>query len=122
MDREPFEAKATKTTFVYDTGTGKVVHVHQFIPFDPNGTISDREMEEMALSQAPPAWERSRLSFLHRGKDLELSPRQHYRVDVKNRKLLIEAAPTRPAQDRRRAAPSPKARGRKTTKRAPKKR
>jgi hypothetical protein len=119
MDREPLEAKATKTTFVYDTRTGKVVHVHQFIPYDRNGTMSDREMEEMALKLAPPVWDRSRLSVLHHAKDLELNPEHDYRVDVKNRKLLVQAAPTRPAQERRRRAVAPrKAPARTSTKRA----
>ena len=116
---EPFEAKAAKTTFVYDLRTGRVVHVHQFIPYEPNGTISDREMEEMALTQAPPVFERSSLSVVHYGRDLELSPAKHYRVDVKTRKLIVEAAPTKPVQDRsRRSASSRKAQPRPARRRA----
>jgi hypothetical protein len=121
MDREPYEAKAAKTTFVYDARTGKVVHIHQFIPFDPKGTISDREMEEMAFAQASPKWERSRLSVLHHGKELELNPAKHYRVDVKSRKLLIEAAPTRPVHEPRPRPVSPR-KARATGKKATKKR
>lgn len=95
---EPLQPRATKTTFVYDTRTGKVVHVHQFIPARPGGTCSDREMEEAAVNLAPAAWDRANLAVLHDDKELELNPRQQYRVDIKSRRLVVEPAPPEPAQ------------------------
>ena len=101
MDREPLEAKPTKTWFVYDKRTGKVVHIHQFVPAQPGGTCSDREMEETALNLAPAAWNRSQLSILQHDKELALHPEHRYRVDIKKRALVVEPAPPQPAQARR---------------------
>lgn len=102
MDREPLEAKATKTWFVYDRRTGKVVHIHQFIPAHPGGTCSDREMEETALKLAPVAWDRAYLSVLHHEKELDINPEHQYRVDIEKGALVVEPAPPPRTQDRRR--------------------
>jgi hypothetical protein len=102
MNGEPIQPKATKTSFVYDAQTGKVVHVHQFIPARPDGTCSDREMEETALKLAPAAWDRAQLGVLHHDEEMDLDPKHRYRVDLKNRRLVVELAPREPTQARRR--------------------
>jgi hypothetical protein len=96
----PIEAKATKTSFVYDTRTGEIVHVHQFIPASPDGTCPDREMEETALKLAPAALDRAQLEVLHHDGEMDLTPEREYRVDVENRKLLVETAPSEDAVTR----------------------
>jgi hypothetical protein len=106
MNTEPTQAKATKTSFVYDTRTGKVVHVHQFIPAAPGGTCSDSEMETMALKLAPAAWDRAQLGVLHDDGELELNPEHRYRVDVQKLEVVFEPAPTAPTQARRREGPA----------------
>lgn len=102
MDHEPVEGKPSKTTFVYDKKTGKVVHIHQFIPYHPDGACSDHEMEETAMKLAPLAWDRSQLGALHHGKTLEISPEHRYRIDVESHRLVVEPAPTKPVRSRRR--------------------
>ena len=99
MDVEPTQARATRTSFVYDTRTGKVVHIHQFVPYG-DGTISEREMEETALKLAPHAWARAQLAVLHHGagENHELSPEHRYRVDIESRRLVVEPAPEGPTQ------------------------
>jgi hypothetical protein len=96
MDAEPFEPRPTKTSFVYNTRTGAVVHVHQFIPADPTGKHSDREMEEVAMRLAPTRWDRADLAVLHDHEQRALSPEHTYRVDVENRRLVIEPASSDP--------------------------
>jgi hypothetical protein len=122
MDREPVEGKPTKTTFVYDRRTGKVVHVHQFVPYERNGTISDREMEEMALSLAPASLNRERLGVLHQGRDLELSPERIYRVDVKTGKLVAKEVVAKSPQATARRRPARRTAAKPATKRATRKR
>jgi hypothetical protein len=113
MEREPLEPKATKTWFVYDRRTGKVVHIHQFIPASPGGTCSDREMEETALKLAPAAWDRANLSVLHHDKELDINPKYQYRVNIKSRALVVESAPPEPTQHRRhKTTRTPKSRSR----------
>ena len=102
MNYEPSGAKATRTWFVYDSRTGKVVHIHQFVPAHPGGTCSDREMEQTALELAPAAWERTYLGVLAHEGELVLSPEHRYRVDVENRALVVEPAPPPRTQDRKR--------------------
>lgn len=99
MDAEPGQSKATMTTFVYDTRTGKVVHIHQFVPYG-DGTISEAEMAKTAMELAPASWDRQRLAVLHRGKghNHELRPEQRFRVDLGTRRLVVEQAPQGPAQ------------------------
>ena len=92
MTNDPIQAKPTKTTFVYDTRTGKVVHVHQFVPYDPNGTCSDREMETAALELAPEACERKYLAVLHFDEDKYSDRSIRYRVDCEKRVLIEESA------------------------------
>jgi hypothetical protein len=100
VDSEPTQPKPTKTTFVYDQQTGKVVHIHQFIPAGPDGTCSDQEMEETALNLAPAAWKRAHLAVLHHDRELDLDPNARYRVDIGKRQLVVEPAPKKPSQDR----------------------
>lgn len=99
MSGEPTQSQPTNTTYVYDTRTGKVVHIHQFIPYG-DGTISEREMEKTARELAPRAWDQKRLAVLHHGKGEkhELSPDHRYRVDLQTRRLVVEPAPEGPAQ------------------------
>lgn len=101
MNSNPMQSQPTKTSFVYDTRTGKVVHIHQFIPAQPDGTCSDSEMEETALRLAPAAWDRAKLGILHYAKRLDLNPEHQYRVDVKSRELVVEPAPLKPVQGKR---------------------
>jgi hypothetical protein len=96
------EAKATKTTFVYDNQTGEVVHVHQFIPASPGGTCSEREMEETALALAPTALDRAQLGVLHHDEELDLEPEYHYRIDVEAGRLVADRAPNKSPQGRER--------------------
>ncbi|SPH18347.1 hypothetical protein DEA8626_01884 [Defluviimonas aquaemixtae] len=65
MFLNPMTAKPKKTCFVFDRRTGKVVHVHQFIPAHPDGDCADEEMERMALQLAPQDCDRSQLGVLH---------------------------------------------------------
>ena len=102
MDREPLQAKATKTWFVYDRRTGKVMHIHQFIPAHPGGTCSDREMEETALKLAPAVADRAYLSVLYHEEELDINPEHQYRVDIEKGTLIVEPAPPTQTQDRRR--------------------
>jgi hypothetical protein len=99
MDGEPSQPKATMTSFVYDTRTGKVVHIHQFVPYG-DGTISEAEMAKTAMELAPDAWDRKRLAVLHHGKghNHELRPEHRFRVDLGTRRLVVEQAPQGPAQ------------------------
>jgi hypothetical protein len=88
----PIEARASRTTFVYDTATGKVVHVHQFIPATPGGTCSDEEMAETAMALAPSAYARDAVDVLH-ADEVELVPGHVYRVDVERRTVVAEPLP-----------------------------
>ena len=92
MTNEPVQAEPTKTTFVYDTRTGKVVHVHQFVPYDSKGTCSDHEMETAALELAPAACEREHLAVLHFDGDKYSDRSIRYRVDCEKRVLIEESA------------------------------
>ena len=96
MDEPIAQPKATKTSFAYDTRTGEVVHTHQFIPTSPEGTCSEREMEEMALKFAPSALDRAQLAVLHHDEEVDLTPEYEYRVDVESRRLVAEPAPPKP--------------------------
>jgi hypothetical protein len=84
---EPMEAIPSKTTFVYDARTGKVVHIHQFV----GESCSDDDMERTALELAPGQLDRKHLSVIHDASiGKELSPDRHYRVDVKARRVVAE--------------------------------
>ncbi len=89
----PIEVTPTRTAFVYDTLTGKVVHIHQFVPARPGRTIPDDEMEKVAIELAPLAFDRARLRVVHADeRQSELSPESNYRVDLKSRALVVERA------------------------------
>lgn len=102
MADEPIQQQPTKTSFVYDTRTGQVVHVHQFIPYAPEGTCSDSEMEETALHLAP--GETANLGVVHYEGDRYADRSVQYRVDCEKRTLieepLAEAAALDPASFR----------------------
>ena len=107
MDGEPIQPQATKTSFVYDTRTGKVVHIHQFIPLSRDGSCTNREMEETALKLAPSEWDRAQLGVLHHEKEGDLNPEYQYRVDVSNHELLVEPAPLEPQSAYHRGGKTP---------------
>lgn len=92
MTSGPIQAKPTKTSFVYDTRTGKVVHIHQFIPSHPDGTCSDSEMERTALQLAPARCDRAHLAVLHHDGDRYADRAVRYRVDCDKRTLVEESA------------------------------
>lgn len=96
MADEPIQAKPTKTSFVYDTRTGKVVHIHQFVPCHPDGTCSNSEMEKAALELAPARCDRAHLAVLHHDGD-KYDPSIRYRVDCDNYTLVAENAGHDPA-------------------------
>lgn len=103
----PTEIAPTRTAFVYETRTGKVVHIHQFVPARPGGTIPEDEMEKAALSFAPATYDRRSLRVLHADEKLDLSPEFRYRVDVRKRALLAERVePLRPRDRPRRTKPA----------------
>lgn len=103
----PMETAPTRTAFVYEARTGKVVHVHQFVPARPGGTIPEEEMENAALSFAPAAYDRKSLRVLHADEKQILSPEFRYRVDPKKRALRAERAePLRPRDRPRRTKPT----------------
>jgi hypothetical protein len=53
-------------------------------------------MEEMALKLAPTRWDRAELAVLHDDEQLDITPEHRYRVDVENRRLVMEPAPSDP--------------------------
>ena len=92
MADETILANPTKTSFVYDTRTGKVVHIHQFVPYHPDETCSDSEMEKTALQLAPIHFDRSHLAVLHYDGDKHSDTSIQYRVDLDKRTLVEESA------------------------------
>lgn len=90
------QPRPTKISFVYDTRTGEVVHIHQFIPAYPDGTCSEREMEETALKLAPTIFDRAQLAVLHHDEELGLTAAYQYRVDIESRRLVREPIPSEP--------------------------
>ena len=92
MADDPIKAKPTKTSFVYDTRTGKVVHIHQFVPYHPNETCSASEMEKTALHLAPARCDRAHLAVLHYDGDKYDDPSIRCRVDCDKRTLIEESA------------------------------
>lgn len=93
----PFQEKPTRTCFVYDKRTGKVVHIHQFIATDPNAACSTEEIEKTALKLAPTQCDRAHLSVLHSDEsEQQLSPEFRYRVNCNTHKLIREPAPAIP--------------------------
>ena len=99
MINEPLVAKPRKTCFVYDTRTGRVVHIHQFVPSHPDGTCSDEEMEKTALDLAPTECDLGHLAVIHRDGDGDLDPEFDFRVDCDKRELIKE--PARPVTGRK---------------------
>jgi hypothetical protein len=85
----------TQTTFVYDRNSGEVVHIHQFVPAEPDGRCSEEEMEETALRLAPKSFDGNRLAILHEGA-LQISPEYLYRVEVDSGRLVTETVPSTP--------------------------
>jgi hypothetical protein len=92
MADEPNQARPTKTSFVYDTRTGKVVHIHQFVPYHPDETCLDSEMEKTALQLAPTHFDRAHLAVLHYDGDKYDDPSIQYRVDLDKSTLVEESA------------------------------
>lgn len=93
MESGTGSSRATQTCFVYSRQTGEVVHIHQFVPAEPDGRISDEAMEETALKLAPASFDRAGLAVLHRGADLDLTSATRYRVDVEGGELVEEPVP-----------------------------
>lgn len=92
-------SKATQTCFVYDRRTGEVVHIHQFVPVEPDGRMAEEEMEETARRLSPAKHDRAGLAVLYRGADLELTPAVFYRVDVERGELVEESIPSASPSD-----------------------
>jgi hypothetical protein len=94
MEDELPNSEPMQRSFVYDSRTGEIVHIHQFVPFSPDGRCPTDEMAETALTLAPSALDRSELGVLHHEGVLELSHEFAYRVDVVKNQLVRE--PTYP--------------------------
>jgi hypothetical protein len=92
----PVQPKPNKAAFVYDKSTGKVVLVLRFIPLDPKDIRSDGEMEKEALDLAADEWDTTKLAVHHSTNEQELKLEHHYRVDVKEHRLIAEPAPPHP--------------------------
>lgn len=92
MENEPIEAKPTRTSFVYDSRTGKVVHIHQYVPLHPGEKCAEAEMERTALQLAPSHFDRGHLAVLHFEGDKYSDPSIRYRVDCEKRTLIAESA------------------------------
>jgi hypothetical protein len=94
-DNEMMNSTPTQTSFVYDRDSGEVVHIHQFVPAEPEGRCSDEEMEETALRLAPSSVDKGRLAILHEG-PMKLSADYLYRIDTESGRLVTEQVPPNP--------------------------
>jgi hypothetical protein len=90
MENELPNSEPTQFAFVYDSRTGEIVHVHQFVPISPDGRCPIDEMTQTALTLAPSTFDRSELGVLHHEGVLELSHQVACRVDVAKNQLVRE--------------------------------
>jgi hypothetical protein len=105
MDDDALLSQPMQTSVVYDQRTGEIVHIHHFVPTDPDDVCPTDEMAETALEMAETALKlaashsdgaqrrsesRIGLGVAHFGRDLILNPEYNYRIDVENRRLIEE--------------------------------
>ena len=81
---------------VYDTHTGTVVHLHQFLGL-PSTSFSPEDVARQALEHTPARHDRKQLSVAHPSGDVPLRRDGHYRVDVRSGKVLFRTIEQRPS-------------------------
>lgn len=88
---------------VYDARTGKVVHLHEFVPADARGRCANDALAQEALRIAAHEHPDADLKVAHPSPSARLDPRAHYRYDAKSRKLVAGPARLTPRErvDRR---------------------
>ncbi len=85
----PFDSSPTQTCVVYDQRTGRVVHVHDFVPAEPGGSSAPSEMRAAALDATSSLAEKQYLAIAEVPEDL-LGSEGAYRVNAETGKVYAE--------------------------------
>ncbi len=86
----PFDSSPTQTCVVYDQRTGRVVHVHDFIPAEPGGSAAPSEMRAAALEATGSVVEQQYLAVAEVPEDL-LDSKGACRVNAETGKVYAES-------------------------------
>jgi hypothetical protein len=94
MKTPPIEATEASTPSqwcaVFDARTGKVVHVHQFVPASARTRCTADDLAKEALRIAAQEHPDADLKPVPASAAKTLDPRVNYRFDTKSRKLIVE--------------------------------
>jgi len=93
------EAPTSQFCLVYEKDTGKVVHIHEFIPAEPSSGCSREELEIQALQLAPTKYPRSGLAAFHPTTHQVFKRHFRYQVDTRRNALLVEKSSDAAASD-----------------------
>jgi hypothetical protein len=83
-----FLKTSRKTMIVYDTSTGKIIHVHEVLALPGVTLPSESELESQARNMAEKSTGRTmtQAAVMHVRRE-DIKPDFHYEVDVKNKVL-----------------------------------
>ena len=84
------EAAAAEWCVVFDTRTGKAVHIHQVVSAGAREPASREELEREALEMAAARHPRETLRVAHPSRDVPLDPRLDYRIDPQSESVRTE--------------------------------
>ena len=86
---EADQANASQWCLIYERRTGKVVHIHQFLPLTTDDLMSHEALEKAALAELAPDSHPNADSFgvFHPKANAVLEPNVEYVIDLKSHSL-----------------------------------
>jgi hypothetical protein len=88
--------KSARSCVLYDSDSGRILHIHQSVVLEGGATPSDAEMERVAHEMLSGRdVDASKVAALHLP-HADFKPRTAYTVDVAKRTLVERALPRRP--------------------------
>lgn len=86
---EDVELAEPQWCLIYERPTGKVIHIHQFLPLTANDRMPREELEKAAMTALEPErrGQTERLGVFHAGSGDRLEPGMIYSVDPDSLKL-----------------------------------
>jgi hypothetical protein len=86
-----FEAPRIRTwCVVYDVETNEVVHTHEHLALDADGSPNEEELAHAALAAVPSASDKARLAVAHPASGVELAPDLDYTVDPESAAVMAQ--------------------------------
>jgi hypothetical protein len=77
---------------VYDLETNEVVHTHEHLALDADGSPNGEELARAALEAVPSASDKTRLAAAHPAPGVELAPDFDYTVDPESAAVVAQPA------------------------------